>query len=139
MEKQVIKYPSICNISCPKCHNNDLRIIGTKGSTRSSFFTRLFYGWIGDLVKSANSKSDITLKPTQYKCNICGKKFDTFPDNAKPDEILEEPCRISITRLSSFVGSAVTQHIYLNGIKVASIDNGKTVAFETMIRQNTIF
>ena len=139
MEKQVINYPSTRNITCPKCHNKDFRILGVKGAMSSSIFTQLFFGWIGNLVKSANSKSDTTLKPTQCKCNICGKKFEVYPVNAESDEILEKPCRITFTRLSCFAGSAVTQHIYLNGIKVASIGNGKTVTFETTVRHNTIF
>jgi len=34
---------------------------------------------------------------------------------------------------------AVSCGVWLNGVKVATIDNGKTITFETSVRHNVIF
>lgn len=139
MEIQKVNIPSTHALTCPKCQHNDLKILGTKGSMAHGVTSSLLFGAIGNLVANSNSKDDYSVKPVQYKCNICGNKFVSLPIEAEPGEILETPCTISFTRLSSFVGMAVAQHIYLNGVKVDTVGNGKTVTFKTSVKHNTIF
>ena len=139
MENRTTNIPSVHALTCPKCQHNDLRILGTKGSRARGLTSSLLFGAIGNLVANSNSKDDYSEKPIQYKCNICGNKFESLPLAAEPEEILETPCMISFTRLSSFVGMAVEQHIYLNGVKVDTVGNRKTVTFKTLVKHNTIF
>lgn len=131
--------PSVHELKCPKCGNSELKILGTKGAMGKSMGISMAFGAVGNLVASSVSKDDYTIQPIKYKCSSCGKKFDTLPLNANPEEILDAPCTIHFTRLSSFVGIAVSQSVYLNGVKVASIGNGKSVDFQTFVKHNTIF
>lgn len=131
--------PSTHELICPKCQQADLRILGTKGSMGKAIATSLFFGAIGNVVADSNSKGDFSWKAIHYKCNVCGNKFEAAPHNAEPEEILEEPCRINFTRLSRFAGMAVSQNVWLNGVKVASVGNGKTVSFNTSVKHNTVF
>lgn len=139
MENEVINYPSLHGFTCPYCGQNNFKVLGVNGAKSKAFFVTFFFGAIGSLVVNSKSKKDFSLKALRYKCNCCGKKFEAFPAEASPDEVLNTPCRISYTRKSSFVGCAVAQGVWLNGVKVASIGNGKTVVFETSVRNNVVF
>lgn len=132
-------YPSTHELVCPKCKSNNLKILGTKGSKGTALGVGMAFGAIGNLVANSISKDDYTFQPVKYKCNSCGKKFDSLPLNAKPEEILDKPCTIKFTRLSSFVGMAVSQNVWLNGLKVGSIGNGKSITFQTFVKHNTVF
>ena len=132
-------FPSVHELVCPKCANNDLKILGTKGAKGKSLGIGMAFGAIGNLVANSMSKDDYTLQPVKYKCKACGKKFESIPLNAKSEEILDTPCTIHFTRLSCFAGMAVSQSVYLNGVKVASVGNGKSVEFQTFVKNNTIF
>ena len=138
MEKETVNIPSLHRLVCPKCHQKNLSILGTDGS-KSAISKQLLFGAIGNLVANENSKNDFSLHAIRYKCNACGNKFEATPLTAEPDEILDTPCRITFTRLSSLIGLAVAQHVWLNGIKVAVVGNGKTVTFETLLKYNTVF
>lgn len=139
MKNQELNFPSIHSVVCPKCQSRDLRIRGTEGAQRKAFVNQFLFGAVGNLVANSNSKDDFSLKSIEYKCNSCKNKFAAFPVVASPEEILEHPCRITFTRLSSIYGMAVAQGVWLNGVKVASVGNGKTVTFETHVKNNTIF
>ena len=139
MENQTVNIPSTYALACPNCQKKDLKIIGTKGSKGAAIGVSVAFGAIGNLVANSTSKDDFSLKPIQYKCSACGKKFESLPLAAEPEEILETPCTVSFTRLSSFVGIAVAQNVWLNGVKVATVSNGKTVIFETSAKHNTVF
>ena len=139
MENQTVNIPSTHALVCPKCQKSNLKILGTKGSKGAAIGIGVAFGAIGNLVANSGSKDDFSLKPIQYKCTACGNKFESFPLAAAPEEILETPCTVSFKRLSSFVGIAVAQNVWLNGVKVASVGNGKTVTFETSVKHNTVF
>ncbi len=133
-------YPSVADLACPKCQRkNDFKVIGTKGAKGKSIGISMAFGAIGNLVANSMSKDDFSLQPVKYQCNGCKKKFESLPLTAKPEEILESPCTIHFTRLSSFVGMAVSQNVYLNGVKVGSVKNGKSIDFQTFVKDNTIF
>lgn len=134
-----INVPSTHELVCPHCKSGDLKILGTKGAKGAAMGIGMAFGAIGNLVANSVSKDDYTVQPVKYKCNSCGKKFDSLPLNAKPEELLEQPCTVTFTRLSSFVGMAVSQNVWLNGVKVGPIGNGKTITFQTCVKHNTVF
>ena len=133
------KFPSLHALSCPKCGKNDFKVLGTKGAKGAAVGIGMAFGAIGNLVASATSKDNYELKPVQYKCKACGKKFDSYPSEAAPEEILDKPCTINFNRLSCFTGMAVAQNVWLNGIKVGSVNNGKSITFQTFTKHNTVF
>ena len=132
-------YPSIYNLQCPNCGKTELKIIGTKGSKSSSTWMFLLLGALGNLIVSSSSKSDFGLKPIQYKCLGCKKKFETLPYVAGPDELLEQPCTVTLKRLANFVGCAVSHQVFLNGEKVGNVANNSEVTFTTSVKHNTVF
>lgn len=131
--------PSIHAMVCPKCQKGDLKILGTKGSKGAAIGMGLALGAVGNLIANASNKGDFSLRPIQYKCNSCGNKFESLPFVAKPEEILEKPCTVTFRRLSRFVGMAVSQDVWLNGVKVGSVKNGQSITFDTVTRHNTVF
>ena len=131
--------PSVYTLVCPKCGKNDFKILGTKGSKGAALGIGMAFGAIGNMVANSVSKKDITLQPVQYKCKSCGNKFESLPMVAGADEILDEPCTVNFKRLSSFAGMAVAQHVWLNGVKVGPVSNGKTITFKTFTKHNTVF
>ena len=132
-------FPSLHNLTCPKCGKNDFKVLGTKGAKGASIGVGMAFGALGNLIASSASRDEVSLQPIKYQCRSCKNKFDSLPCNAAPDEILSQPCVITFTRLSSFVGMAVLQSVWLNGVKVGSIGNGKTMTFQTFTKYNTIF
>lgn len=134
-----INYPSLYRLTCPKCGQNDLKVLGTKGAKGASVGIGMAFGAVGNLVASSMSKDEATLQPVQYQCKSCKNKFDSLPFNAELDEILDQPCTINFTRLSSFVGMAVVQGVWLNGVKIGTISNGKSMTFQTFTKHNTVY
>lgn len=132
-------YPSTRDLVCPKCSGSNLNILGTKGAKGTAVGMGMALGAIGNLVADSISKDDFTFQPVNYKCASCGKKFEALPLKAKPDEILDQPCTVTFTRLSCFAGMAVSQNVWLNGMKAGSIGNGKTITFQTFVKHNTVF
>ncbi len=134
-----VQYPSVKNLKCPECGADDLRIIGTKGASAAAISVGVLTGAIGNLAMDKASKGDFTLMPVKYQCQKCKKKFETLPLVAEESEVLEQPCTVNLTRLSSMVGMAVSQQVYLNGVKVGNVKNGATLTFSTNVRENTVF
>lgn len=134
-----VERPSLYALSCPKCRKNDIKILGTKGSRGAAAGVGMAFGAIGNMVASSISKGDFAVQPIQYKCNSCGNKFESLPLTAEPDELLEAPCTVNFKRLSGFAGMAVAQHVWLNGVKIGSVANGKTLTFQTFTKHNTVF
>jgi len=110
-----------------------------KGAMGKAVGMGIALGAVGNMLANDASKDDYTYAPLNYKCETCHKKFEAFPYAAQPDEILQQPCKIIFTRLSSFIGMFVSQSIWLNGIKIGSVKNGKTIEFVTHIKSNIIF
>ena len=132
-------YPSVEGLRCPNCGGTDLNIIGTKGATGKAVGIGLMFGAIGNMVMDASSKKDIELKPVRYQCAGCKNKFEEMPLVAPPEELLEQPCTVTLHRLSSPLGMAVTQQVFLNGVKMGNVKNGKDITFQTYTRHNTVF
>ncbi|MDR1764939.1 MAG: hypothetical protein LBR77_02345 [Lachnospiraceae bacterium] len=131
--------PSLYAMKCPKCGGIDFDAIGVKGGVGKAVATQLIFGAVGNLVASSNAAKNVETTPIVYRCRSCKEKWETYPLNAAPEEILPAPCTVDFTRVSSFVGAAVLQFVYLNGIKMGPVKNGKTLSFPTYLRYNTIF
>ncbi len=139
MNNQPVQAPTLCGVSCPYCRGNSFVIRGIKGSRSASIAMGAAFGAIGSLVANSKSKDDYALKPVEFKCNGCGKKFEHPALLAPPEELLETPCTVNFERLKSFVGMAVAQHVWLNGVKVGIVGNGKTLSFPVYTKHNTLF
>ncbi|MCL1859501.1 MAG: hypothetical protein FWF92_09765 [Oscillospiraceae bacterium] len=134
-----VNAPSVYYLKCPFCGSNNLRVLGKKGALGASIAIGGMFGAVGNLVADSISQDNFTYEPTNYKCEACKQKFEALPLAAQPDEILTEPCKIVFTRASSFVGMWVSQTVWMNGVKLGSIKNGKTIEFMTMTKYNTLF
>lgn len=75
----------------------------------------------------------------QYK--YCHKKFSSSLLAAQLEEMLSEPCTINFERMpvTGLFGFMVNHFVCLNGIKVNIVKNGKTLTFQTIIKNNTLF
>ncbi|MCD7948616.1 MAG: hypothetical protein LUG13_10130 [Oscillospiraceae bacterium] len=138
-ETNAVQAPSLYNLNCPNCGSNDFSIIGSKGAKGKSVGVSMAFGSVGALVTNAITKDSTSIEPLSCKCKSCKKKFDSLPMVAPPEEILSAPCKITFTRKSAFTGMAVSQMVWLNGIKVGSVGNGKTIEFQTINKHNTLF
>ncbi len=131
-------YPSVKDMTCPQCGKNEFKILGTKGSLAKAGVTVAF-GAIANMALDSQSKKDFELKPVRYQCLTCKNKFEAEPLVAPEEELLEEPCKITLHRLKSPVGMAVTQQVYLNGVKIGNVKNGEDLTFQTFTKHNTVF
>ena len=131
------QYPSVRDLQCPSCKGTSFKIIGTKGSMGKAVGAAMF-GAIGNMAMSAGSKNDFEIRPIRYQCLSCRSKFEATPLTAAEDELLEEPCTVVLRRLSSVVGMAVLQQVFLNGVKVGNVKNNGELTFRTYTKHNTI-
>ncbi|MBR0382242.1 MAG: hypothetical protein IJH71_07400 [Eubacterium sp.] len=132
------QYPSVANLACPKCGKKDFRVISIKGSL-AKIGTVAAFGALANLALDSKSKGDFEIKPVKYQCLGCKNKFEALPLVAEPDELLETPCRIKFHRQKSALGMAVSQQVYMNGVKMGNVGNGKELEFQTFIKENTLF
>ena len=133
--------------TCPHCKSNDLLVTGANGSVGRTVIVTLLsilfmpiglilIPWFYRMISARTIASDW---PIKYKCKKCDHKFTREPVRASQEEMLSAPCVIEFERISSLVGAAMPQIVHINGVKVASIKNGKTIAFQTLVKHNVIF
>lgn len=137
-QQSTAAYASLYNLKCPSCGSAEVQVQGVKGALGKSMATGLAFGAIGNLVAGNSASKNMATEPIEYKCG-CGNKFQSMPHVAGADEILPQPCTVQFERLSSFVGGAVPQIVYLNGEKMGPVKNGKTLTLTTHLRYNTVF
>jgi hypothetical protein len=77
--------------------------------------------------------------PFVFKCSKCGSRIIDFPKEADTNEILEMPCVIKLTRQGAIIGALIDFWVFLNGRKVAEIDNKQTIEIKTKIKKNILF
>lgn len=131
--------PSIYALACPKCNSKDYRILGAKGGKGQAIGMGMALGAVGSLISNSMNKDDFSIQPMRYKCNACKNKFEAMPFKATPDELLDAPCTVHFKRLSRFTGMAVSQHVWINGVKAGVVGNGKEISFPTYTKHNTVF
>jgi Zn finger protein HypA/HybF involved in hydrogenase expression len=133
-----ISNPTLTGIKCPECGSEKYIIKGT-GSLGASLGKQFLFGGVGNMVSSSRSKNDFELKPVKFKCKDCKKDYETLPNDAEEDELLEQPCTITFKRLSGIWGAAIRHQVFLNGIKIGTVKNGSEITFQTRTKENTIF
>jgi len=138
MSDTVVEVYSL-GIKCPKCGAGDWSVTGLKGGVGKGVAVTAAFGAIGSMVASSMAKDDDTQHPVSYRCRQCNHKFESWPERVPPEQKLEKPCTVNFTRLSSFVGMAVAQFVYINGMKIGPVKNGKTLTFRTLVRDNVVF
>ncbi|MDO5860068.1 hypothetical protein [Methanobrevibacter sp.] len=133
-----IKNPTFVGVVCPKCGSTKYKVLGT-GSLGASVGKQLLFGGVGNMVASSRSKNDFEIKPVKFKCEDCNEKYESLPNEAAKDEILDKPCKITFKRLSGLIGAAIRHQVFMNGIKVGTVKNGSEIEFETNTKSNVIF
>lgn len=133
-----IQNPTLVGITCPKCGSTKYQIQGT-GSIGASVGKQLLFGGVGNMVSSSRSKNDFELKPVKFRCLDCKEKYESIPNDAGKEEILEKPCTITFKRLLSILGAVVRQQVFMNGLKVGTVKNGSEITFETNTKTNVLF
>ena len=131
-------FPSLKELRCPNCSGTEHKILGTKGAT-GKVVGDIMFGALGSLVHSSDAKNDFELHPIRYQCLECKKKYESLPLTAPEEELLEAPCTVVLHRLSSFVGMAVLQQVFLNGVKVGNVKNNQELSFQTYTKHNVVF
>jgi len=126
-------------LKCPYCGSGELAIKGTRGGTGRAVAGALLFGAVGNLVASAGVTGELELSELAYRCGACGKNFESLPLLAPEEEILSEPCRVTFVRDKNFVGCAVVQVVYLNGVKLGPVKNGQSMELRVRNRYNTLF
>ena len=126
--------------TCPVCGSGADRIrpLGAKGSRGTSAAVTVAFGAVGNLIAQQNSAGKMTSMPIEYKCSCCKSKFQIFSEYATPEELLQRPAVIVLTRASGMLGAAVERFVLLNGIKVARVKNNREVSFQTNVRTNEL-
>ena len=130
---------SLIKMKCPRCGGADFKVIGNKGAAARSILIGGAFGAIGSMVAGRSAAKDMETKPVNYKCTNCKHTYSDVPSDAPEEEILSVQCIISFERVSNFVGAAIPQVVYLNGIKIGTIKNGKKITFPTFVKKNIIF
>jgi hypothetical protein len=74
-----------------------------------------------------------------YRCGGCKERFEAEPHETRPDEMLEVPFTITLTKnVNIFLNEGV--YVYINGVIVAYLNAAKsTITFQTTVRHNSIF
>jgi DNA-directed RNA polymerase subunit M/transcription elongation factor TFIIS len=138
-KENIVQAPSLYHLKCPNCGAEEFVILGKKGGFGAALGLSVVLGPAGNLLADQMSKKDYKLESIRFKCKSCKKKFESYPLTAEPDEILSEPCKVIFNRLSNIVGGAVSQSVWLNGVKVGTVGSGKTLEFDTITKHNTLF
>jgi hypothetical protein len=126
-------------LKCPQCDSKDYIPLGKKGAAGKALATQIFIGGVGNIISARSDAKSVSSEPLQYKCKKCKSKYLAEPSESTPEEHLSEPCRITLQRIANMVGAALPQVVYLNGIKVGTVKNGKAISFNTRVRENVVF
>jgi DNA-directed RNA polymerase subunit RPC12/RpoP len=139
-QEQVVRtgIPSLYYVKCPKCGSSNFIMVGQTGAKGKSIGMSLAFGAVGSLANAHAASGRDAVEPLQYQCKDCKEKFVAGPLEAAPDELLSAPATISVERVKSFVGMAVPQVVFVNGVKVGELLNGRVVTFQTPLRFNTL-
>jgi uncharacterized membrane protein YhaH (DUF805 family)/DNA-directed RNA polymerase subunit RPC12/RpoP len=126
-------------LRCPQCDSKDYIPLGKKGAIGKALSTQLFIGAIGNIIAAKSDAKSVSSTPLQYRCKNCKSKFTAEPSESTTEEHLSRPCRIILQRRSNMAGAALPYVVYLNGIKVGVVNNGKAISFNTWVKENVVF
>jgi hypothetical protein len=123
-------HASLHYLKCPKCGSEEYKPKGFEGYTLREILAQCG-------LRSFEYKNENAL--IVCKCVKCGSKFKGKAKDAEPDEILERPCTIHLTRKGGMLGAVLDFTVFLNGKKVCTVGNGQSVEIKTSVKQNLIF
>jgi uncharacterized membrane protein YhaH (DUF805 family) len=130
---------TLSTLKCPQCDSGDYIPLGKKGAIGKAIATQLFVGGIGNIISARSHAQNISHEPLRYRCKQCKTYYLAEPSVAPPEEHLPEPCLITLQRTGNLVGAALPQVVYLNGVQIAPVKNGKTISFHTWVKENVLF
>jgi hypothetical protein len=123
---------------CPKCGSAEWRPLGLSGYAGRSLMMALL-GVIGNGIAGSALRKKKDNDPFVLKCEACGEKWKAAPSEAAGEEELESPCKITVSRPSGFVGAAVGQYLFLNGIRIGVLKNREALSFQTHVKHNILY
>ena len=152
-------FPGIHYIRCPKCGSSQIELTGVKGIKGKGVAQlaaigaagavggaagglaagAIAGGVIGGVAGAASSATPIKPTVLLYRCGGCKERFEAEPHETRPDEVLEAPFTITLTKnVNIFLNEGV--YVYINGVIVAYLNAAKsTITFQTTVRHNSIF
>jgi hypothetical protein len=123
---------------CPKCGSAEWSPLGLPGYAGRALMMVLL-GLLGNGIASSALRRREDNDPFILKCEGCGEKWEAAPSEAAEEEWLEFPCEITISRPTGFVGAAVGQYLFLNGIRIGVLKNGGSLSFQTNVKHNILY
>ena len=132
-------YPSFIGVNCPKCGSTNFKIEKTEELCDKGIIVNYALGAVGKNVASTASETNYDVKEISLKCNDCRKIFYSLPNNAPDEDILDEPCTVTVKRISRIIGAAVIHQIFLNGLKIGTVKNDEEITFNTYTKTNVLF
>ena len=133
-----LEFRTTVNQKCPHCGSSEWKITGLPGAAGRVILIS-FFGLLGNAIASSGLKKLKDDDPFIFKCNSCGKKWEAAPAAAPENERLESPCSITVERPGGFVGAAVGQYAYLNGIRMGVLKSGNSLSFKTNVKRNVLY
>ena len=160
---ELIKYPSLAGIVCPKCQKNGASVSKIKTKTFSADMkisgkvdgdTIYNPEWEDDFQRILKER-DLTFTPpvtlkqllnnqipvNVLQCEHCKKKWtpELGTQEADQDEILSKPAYLHIKRKKKIVGSIVNMVPVINGaVTEALLPNGGETIIPTLIKHNSL-
>ncbi|QNQ81226.1 hypothetical protein [Lactobacillus sp. PV034] len=160
---ELIKYPSLVGIVCPKCQKQGASVTKLKTKTFSADMkisgkvnvNEVYRPEWEDDVQQVLSEKDITFTPpvtlkqildnpipvNVLQCEHCKKKWipDLGTQEADQDEVLAKPAFLHIRRKKKIVGLAVNIMPMLNGaLTNAFLPNGGETIIPTLVKHNSL-
>ncbi|MDR0430595.1 MAG: DUF805 domain-containing protein [Tannerellaceae bacterium] len=126
-------------LKCPQCDSKDYIPVGKKGAVGKALATQIFTGIIGNIISARSHAKNVSNEPLRYRCKKCKRYYMAEPSAATPEEHLSEPCLITLQRINIMAGAALPQVVYLNGIQIGTVKNGKAISFHTWVKENVVF
>ena len=121
----------------------NLAVVEVKGATPPDISLGVFY-----MVKLANVKLIVPAgtKPA-YEADPIWRQFGTIEESAQPAKVppatvetLAAPYTIHLHRTTNFVGSALKQNVFLNGVEQPKkLRNGQTITLQTDRVKNVLY
>lgn len=126
-------------VSCPYCKSDHLMPMGTndvgknRGQEKAGYFGKVMGSYF-----DAKGYNPALHEEIEYKCSACKKRFFVKKNAEASEKDFDIPFKIDFFRAKKFYGVKMLQIVYLNGVRVAEVENGQSVQLETYKNKNVI-